>query len=173
MNGAAARRLAYAAAVVLDLALLVILNVVPGWRSFDLVTADAAQVVELVNVMLAFAVVANAVSALVDRRWVRSSGNLVTLTMALVVLLRVWEVFPFDLTRLSPSLSPVDWEFVVRMVVAQVAFGCLVAVVVQVVALSTVILEAGAAPDRAAPDQAARDHTESARSGPASGAPGG
>ena len=168
MNGAAARRLAYAAAVVVDLALLALVNVVPGWRSIDLVSADASQVVQLVNVMLAFAVVANTVSALVDRRWVRSSGNLVILTMALVVLLRVWEVFPFDLTRLSPSLSPVDWEFVVRMVVAQVAFGCLVAVVVQVVALSTVILEAGAAPDHAAPDQ-----TESARSGPASGAPGG
>ena len=163
MNGAAPRRLGYAAAVVVDLALLALVNVAPGWRSIDLVSADASQVVQLVNVMLAFAVVANTVSALVDRRWVRSGGNLVILTMALVVLLRVWEVLPFDLSRLSPSLSPVDWEFVVRMVVAQVAFGCLVAVVVQVVALSTVILEAGAAPDRA----------ESARSGPASGAPGG
>jgi hypothetical protein len=111
----AARRVGYLIAVAVNAALLYAINVRPGWRTVPFLTDDTVHVLWLVNLSLVVGVVANAIYLTYDPPWWKSLGDLVTTGVGIAVLVRIWQVFPFDFPD-----SPVDWAPLARAVLVVV-----------------------------------------------------
>jgi hypothetical protein len=79
-------------------ALLVILNGSPGWQAIPFLTSDTTQVLWLVNLCLAAGIAANLVYLAYDPPWLKSLGDLATTGIGLATAIRIWQVFPFDLS---------------------------------------------------------------------------
>jgi hypothetical protein len=63
-----------------------------------------------------------------DPPWVRSLGDLVTTGIGLAAAIRIWQVFPFDLSS--------GWSAAVRVLLVVAIAGSCIALVVQVVSLA-------------------------------------
>jgi hypothetical protein len=98
----------------------------------SLLTDDTRQVLGLVNLSLAAGLVANLVYLTQDAPVVNSLGDLVTTGIGLAVLVRIWQVFPFDFAGWS-----VDWSWLV---------GSLIAIAVQVASPLRRAITGGARP---------------------------
>jgi hypothetical protein len=125
----AARRVGYVIAVVLNVALLYLINVRPGWQAAPFLTADMNLVLPVVNLSLVAGLAANVVFLAYDAPWCRSLGDLVTTSISLAVLVRVWRVFPFAFS------GSFDWSPLVRILLVLAMIGTAIAVVVHVVSL--------------------------------------
>lgn len=125
---AGARRTGYGLAIVFGAALLVVLNAAPGWQAIPFLTSDTAQVLWLVNFSLAAGMAVNLVYLAYDARWLRSLGDLASTAIGLVTAIRIWQVFPFDLSS--------GWPAVVRALLAVAIAGSCVALVVQAITLA-------------------------------------
>ena len=90
------RRFGYAVSVGVNAALLYAVNRWPGWEEVPLLTDEAEQVVGWLNVSLVVGIVANLFYLVADPRWLKALGDVVTTTVGIVVLVRFWQVFPFD-----------------------------------------------------------------------------
>src|SRR5690242_12707439 len=91
------RRLGYLVAAGVNVAVLWIVNVQPGWSDLGFLTDDAERVVALVNVSAVVALVVNVGYLWFDGSRVRTLGDLFTTTAGLMAAARVLQVFPFDL----------------------------------------------------------------------------
>lgn len=138
------RRVGHAFAVGVNAALLVAVNVWPGWRILPFITEDFVQVLRLVNLGFAAGIAVNLVHLVVDRPVVRALGDIVTTAVGLVAMIRLVQVFPFAFP--GPGF---DWAFVVRALLVLGVVGTVIALLVAVV--SVVRLVAGALPGRRVP----------------------
>jgi len=100
----AARRVGYVIGALVSVALLYLVNVWPGWQAVPVLTEDTRQVLGVVNLSFVFGLVTNVLYVAHDARWWRALGEVVSTGIALVVLIRVWLVFPFEF-----AAGPVDW----------------------------------------------------------------
>ncbi len=125
---AGTRRTGYGLAILLGAALLVVLNASPGWQAIPFLTSDTAQVLWLVNLCLAAGIAANLVYLVYDPPWLRSLGDLTTTGIGLVTAIRIWQVFPFDLSS--------GWSTAVRALLIVAIAGSCIALVVQIVTLA-------------------------------------
>jgi hypothetical protein len=125
---AGARRAGYALAIVFSTALLVILNGPPGWQALPFLTSDTTQVLGLVNLCLAAGIAANLVYLAYDPPWLKSLGDLATTGIGLATAIRIWQVFPFDLSS--------GWTAAVRALLVVAIAGSCIALVVQIVLLA-------------------------------------
>ncbi|MGH4025199.1 MAG: hypothetical protein ACRDRV_11535 [Pseudonocardiaceae bacterium] len=117
-------------AAVLNAALLYLLNVAPGWQALSFLTKDTPHVLALVNFSLLAGVVVNAMYLACDPPWLKSLGDLVTTGIGLAVLIRLWQIFPFDFSGTS-----FNWTLLVRVVLVVAAVGAVIGMVTQVVSL--------------------------------------
>ena len=124
----AGRRAGYAVAMTVNLVLLFLVNVTPGWQAVPFLTESTTDVLLLVNLSMVVAVVANAVYSALDPPWVRALGDAVTTSVGLASLVRIWQVFPFEF-----DTSSVPWDLVARWVIGIGIFGCVVAIIVALV----------------------------------------
>lgn len=124
------RRVGFTIGIVVNSALLYAINVWPGWRSLTFVTGDAEQLLPLLNASLTVGIIANVIYIVVDRKWVKALGDLITVGISLVLLVSIWQVFPFAFN--DPAI---DWATIVRVVLGVSIFGCAIALVVQLVVL--------------------------------------
>jgi hypothetical protein len=127
-RSAGARRAGYLLAIGFSTVLLIILNGRPGWQAIPFLTSDTGQVLWLVNLSLAAGIAANVVYLACDPPWVRSLGDLVTTGIGLAAAIRIWQVFPFDLSS--------GWSAAVRVLLIVAIAGSCIALVVQVVSLA-------------------------------------
>jgi hypothetical protein len=125
---AGARRVGYGLAILFSTALLVVLNSSPGWQAIPFLTGDTAQVLRLVNLCLAAGIAANLVYLAYDPPWLKSLGDLATTGIGLATAIRIWQVFPFDLSS--------GWSAAVRTLLVIAIAGSCVALVVQIVTLA-------------------------------------
>jgi hypothetical protein len=125
---AGARRAGYALAIVFSTALLVILNGSPGWQALPFLTSDTTQVLGLVNLCLAAGIAANLVYLAYDPPWLKSLGDLATTGIGLATAIRIWQVFPFDLSS--------GWTAALRALLVVAIAGSCIALVVQIVLLA-------------------------------------
>jgi hypothetical protein len=116
------RRAGYVASVVVNLLLLIAINVRPGWSAVPFLTDATALVIPVVNLSLVAGTVANLIYAINDPPLVRSLGDCITTTIAFVVVVRLWQVFPFDVSD--------GWQIVFRVGLLVVGFGCAIGAVV-------------------------------------------
>lgn len=125
----ATRRLGYVIAIGINLLLLYLINGSPGWQAVPFLTDATVLLLGLVNASLILAVAANLVYVLWDPRWLRALGDVATTSIGLAVMVRTWQVFPFDFG--TPS---VDWDLVARVALGIAIGGTSIAIIVAVVA---------------------------------------
>lgn len=122
---AGVRRLGYGIAVGINAALLVVLNGWPGWQTIPFLTSSTGQVIWLVNFSLAAGIAANLVYMVKDTSLVKSLGDLTTTAIALAATIRIWQVFPFDLSS--------GWSTAVRVLLVVTIVGACAGLLVNVI----------------------------------------
>lgn len=121
--GVGTRRVGYAAAVLVNAALLFAVNGWPGWEAVPFLTADTTLVLDLVNASILVSLAANAVYLLHDPPWLRALGDVVTMSVGLAAMARFWHVFPFDFGD-----STFDWSLVVRILLGVGIVGSIIGI---------------------------------------------
>ncbi|MCK8672868.1 hypothetical protein M1M07_17375 [Rhodococcus sp. HM1] len=124
-RSAAARRVGYVVAVLIDAAMLYAINVRPGWEVVPFLTEDTPAVLGWVNASIVVGLVANLVYLVRDPRWLKALGDIATTAVGLVALLRIWQVFPFDF-----GTDAFDWPLVVRILLGLGIVGSGIAILV-------------------------------------------
>ena len=128
---AAARRLGYGVGAVVNVALLYAVNIWPGWEVLPFLTAGTASVLVLVNLSIISNLTANAVYLVYDAAWLKSLGTVLTTTVGMITLVRIWQVFPFDFGEAS-----FNWPLLTRVLLALGVIGSLAGFAAQAVALA-------------------------------------
>jgi len=124
--------------ILINAALLILLNVAPGWQAVPFLTSATAQVIGLVNLTLWAGIVANAVYFVAEPRWLRAAGDLVTLTISLITTIRILEVFPFAFNG-----SMAFWSAVVRVLLVIGIVGSGIGILYSLVTLLRSLVRAG------------------------------
>lgn len=125
----AARTFGYTIAVIVNVTLLYLVNVRPGWQVVPFLTEDTRQVLALFNLSLVVGIVTNLVYVLYDApRW-KTLWDLVANGISLAVLIKVWAVFPF-------AFDAQEWTIVARTVVVVAMVGTAIAMLVQAISMT-------------------------------------
>jgi hypothetical protein len=133
------RRAGHAVAAIVNVVLLYLINVRPGWTVVPFLTADMTRVLPLVNVSLAVGVVLAVACLIHPAPWLVACGDVLTTGIGLAVLARLWQVFPFDFGPGS------EWTVLTRVVLLLAIAGCVVAVPVHITRLTRAIRRDGRA----------------------------
>lgn len=127
-----AARLGFAISIAINGAMLWVAHQLLDWQWPAFLTDEFADVLPLVSASLVVSMAVNAVYLALDRRWVRPLGDLVTAVVAVVVTIRVLDVFPFDF-----SAYATDWTWLARTTLIVGLVGALIAALVNGVKLIT------------------------------------
>ncbi|WP_205650728.1 hypothetical protein [Actinoplanes solisilvae] len=122
-------RTGYAVAAAVNAVLLYLVNARPGWEALPFLTAETVHVLVMVNVSLAVGLAANLVYLVRPSSSLVPAGGIVTTGIGLAVLVRFWQVFPFDFGAGS------WWTTVMRVLLILGIAGSIIAVPVQLVSL--------------------------------------
>jgi hypothetical protein len=125
----ASRRVGYVIAIAVNLLMLYLVNVRPGWDAVPFLTDETVEVLYLVNLSLVVGVAVNVLYLGYDGRWFVALGGLATTGVGVVVLVRMWQVFPFAF----PADS--NWALVARVLLMLAMAGSVIALIVQFVQL--------------------------------------
>lgn len=136
----AARRFGYGVAVAVNVVFLYLLNVWPGWEVVPFLTPDTRLVLGLVNASIVVNLAVNVVYLLRDDPWLKSLGDIVTLVVGLMALIRIWRVFPFDFGD-----ATFDWALVCRVLLGVAIVGSVIGLVVALVGFGRNVRGAGTA----------------------------
>ena len=124
------RRIGYSVAILVNLALLVLVNVWPGWQAVPFLTPETAEVVPYVNASILVSVLVNIVFLFTDSARVKALGDLMTGAASFVATWVLLAVFPFDF---SPYAFP--WEFLAWGILILALLGTGIGMVVNLVRL--------------------------------------
>ena len=119
------RRFGYVVAVLVNAAMLYAVNRWPGWQEVPFLTADTELVLGLVNATIVVNLVANVVYLVRDPRWLTALGDLVTTAVGLAAMVRIWKVFPLDVSDRA--------ELLVRALLVVGIVGSAIGIVVAIV----------------------------------------
>lgn len=123
--GAAVRRAGYVIAILINAAILYVINVWPSWHAVPFLTSATIAVLPWINASIIVGMVANVVYLVADQRWVRAVGDVATTAVGLAAMIQLWIVFPFEFDPATP------WTLLARLVIALGVAGSAVAIVVQ------------------------------------------
>ena len=130
------RRAGYLLSVVINLVLIWLVNVEPGWEALAFLTAEFSRVVGFVNLSLLVGAAVNLGYVLADPQWAKRLGDAVTAAIALGVLLQLLTVFPFDL-----GADRSGWETALRTVLALACVGTAIGIIASLAQLLRSIID--------------------------------
>lgn len=114
-------RAGHVVGVLVNLAILYLLNIRPGWEAVPFLTEQTTLVLGLVSLSLWVSAAAEASYVVTPSRGWRALGDIATTSVGLAATVRVWQVFPFDLGSF--------WETVVRVVLVVGIVGSVIGIV--------------------------------------------
>jgi hypothetical protein len=126
------RRSGYVVAVAVNLIMLILVNVRPGWRELPFLTADFAGILWLINLSIAASAVVNLAYLGYDPSWFRSVCQIGVTAIGLAAAIALWQVFPFDFSAYS-----FNWTTLTRLLLALGIFGSIMAILVELVRLTS------------------------------------
>ena len=126
-----ARRGGYVVSVVVNLVLLYVINVGPGWQRLPFLTDDFADVLVIVNLSMLATLLVNVVQIFYDPQWFVALGQLVLSAIALVVAIRLLEVWPFDFSAYS-----FNWDALTRVILWIAVVGSIAGMIASVVRIA-------------------------------------
>ncbi len=106
--------------------MLYLINRDPGWQAVPFLTDATTEVLALVNASIAVSLVANLVYLAWDPAWLKALGDLVTISVGVVAMVRIWQVWPIDF----PAGSA--WDVLARVAVGVGIAGGLVGIVASI-----------------------------------------
>lgn len=127
---AAGRRVGYIVSIAINAVILYAANRSPGWDVVPFLTDRTPEVLGLVNASLIAGIIANFVYVVWDPPRLRALGDLVTLSIGIAAMTRIWQVFPFDFSAYS-----FNWEVVARILLGLGIAGSAIAIIVALVTL--------------------------------------
>jgi hypothetical protein len=133
-----ARKVGYLVAVLVNGAMLVVVNVRPGWRELSFLTQDFVGILWLINLSMVAGAVVNVAYLLYDPAWFKSVCQVGVSAIGLTAAIRMLRVFPFDFSAYS-----FDWAALTRLLLVLAVFGSVVAVIVELVLLAHRGISAG------------------------------
>jgi hypothetical protein len=134
----AARRSGYVVALIVNGALLFLINAAPGWQAVPFLTPATRQVLGLVNVVLVLNLVVNIIYLAYDGPWLRAFGDIATTAVGLAAAIRILEVFPFAFHG-----SASFWSTVIRILLILAVVGGSIGLLVQVIRLIVLAVRGG------------------------------
>ena len=105
------RRFGYAVSIVVEVALLVLVNNLVEWDIAPFITEGFNNLVPYINVSLVASMVVNIAYFAFDPRWFRSLTQAILNVISLVVIVQTYRIFPFDF-----SGSDFNWTALTRTV---------------------------------------------------------
>ena len=120
-------RIGYVVAILINVAGLVVLHVWPGWDDIPVLTDDARSVLGVVDTALVVGILVNLVQLIRNPGWPTAAGSLVTTVVGLIAMVRILQVFPFDLSS--------GWATVARVVLVVGIVGAVLGLLALVVSL--------------------------------------
>jgi len=130
-DGTTGRRVGYLVAAVLDGVLLYVVNNVLDWGWTSFLTDDFTKVLTIINVLLIASLVVNLAWIVADPVLFKSSSQIGLNAISFVVTIRLWQVFPFDL-----SSSDFPWEMLLRTVLMVGLFGLVLGSIAELVKMA-------------------------------------
>ncbi|HEY7564585.1 MAG TPA: hypothetical protein VIA81_06635 [Acidimicrobiia bacterium] len=127
----AALRTGYAFAVVINLAMLIIVQNILEWGWLPFLTEEFTSVVPWISLSLVVSIVANFVYQFNDTVVVKSTGQILVNLVSLFVTYQVFTVFPFDF-----SGSGFDWTLTARIVLILAMIGVAVGMLTEAIRLT-------------------------------------
>jgi hypothetical protein len=115
-------------AVAVNVVILIIVNNILEWGWIPFLTDDFEGVVWLINLSLTASILANLAYIAYDPAWFKSITQVVLNLISIVVMVTMWQVFPFDF-----SAYAFDWETLVRFVLVVGIVGTGIGTVVELV----------------------------------------
>jgi hypothetical protein len=125
----ASRRAGYGIAVVINVVLLWLIHVWPGWDAVPFLTADFASVLWLINLSIVVTIALNLIYLVRDPTWLTAAGAIVTTAIGFAAAVRMLQVFPFDFDD-----SDV-WPVVFRVLLWVAIVGSVIGIITNVVTL--------------------------------------
>jgi hypothetical protein len=129
-----ARRVGYVIAIVINVAMLVIVQNLLEWGWLPFLTDEFADVVPWISFSLIASIVANIIYQIDDGQTVKSVGQIVVNLISVWVTYTVLIVFPFDF-----SAYQFDWELVTRVVLILAIVGAGIGALVEAIRLLTTL----------------------------------
>jgi hypothetical protein len=129
-RSAPGRRAGYVITAAINAAVLWIAHQLLDWQWPRFLTDEFADVLPLITISCIASIVTNLAYVWYDPAWFKSSGNLVTSGIDLIVAIQMYAVFPFDF-----STYATDWSWLARTVLIVVIIGTSVTVIVELVRL--------------------------------------
>ena len=121
------RRIGYTAAAVASGVVLFALNNLLAWEFPPFLTEDFNRVLPLVNVSLGATIAMNLIFVAYDAGRFKALGEIGPAGLSLVVVIRTYQVFPFDFSAYS-----FNWTAVTRAVLILAMIGIGIGIVVQI-----------------------------------------
>jgi hypothetical protein len=122
----ASRRSGYAGSIVVNLVMLLLINVWPGWQVVPFLTVSTVLVLGAVNASIVARAVADLVNLVFDLPRLRALGDIVSICFGLVALVRIWQVFPLDVVGTG-------WETLARVLLLLGLLGGLIGIIEAIV----------------------------------------
>lgn len=126
------KRFGYGVAVVVNVVMLVIVQNILEWGWAPFLTDEFAQVVPWISLSLVVSIVANLIYQFNDTRVVKSTGQILTNLISILVTYQILMVFPFDF-----SASQFNWAPIVRIVLILALVGAGIGVLTEAVKLAS------------------------------------
>ena len=123
-------RSGYVAAIIVNAALIYLLNNLLEWNVLPFLTSGFETVRGVLRISLIVAIVFNALFLAFDPPWFRSTGRVVMGGLSLVVSVVMYRTFPFDFTPYD-----FDWSIIARVIIVIAIAGSAVAILVELVKL--------------------------------------
>jgi hypothetical protein len=125
-TGPVSTRFGYVVAIVVNTAMLVIVNNILDWGWAPFLTNDFAQILWLLDLSFLGAIVVNAIYLGYDPPWFKSVSQIALGVISMAVAIRTFQVFPFDFSGYQ-----FNWEPLARFVIVLTMVGVGISIVVE------------------------------------------
>lgn len=129
------RMVGHAITVFFNVGLLFLVNIYPGWQTETVLTPATREVLGWVNLSMLVNIVVNLAYFYADPKWFRTLGDLLVAGIGFGAVLRVWQVFPFDISG--------TWYSTVRVILVVATIGTAIAAFLLLARLVGIILSGG------------------------------
>ena len=122
------KRFGYSIAIALNALFLFFVNNVLEWGLFSWLTNDFEQVIPILNFSLGLGIVLNAIYLIGDPPLLKSSTQLISNIVSLLVVVRMYRVYPFDFGAYS-----FNWDLLMRIMLILGIVGTSIGIISELV----------------------------------------
>ena len=131
----ATRRLGYGITMLVNAAMIVVVNNILEWGWFSWLANDFELLIPIINLSLMSSILVNLAYMVYDAEWFKSMCEIGLLVISITVAVRTFQVFPFDFSAYSW-----DWEATTKMIIAFAIIGMSIALIVNAVKLIVILV---------------------------------